>query len=345
MNEQANRLSESTREVLLGVAKLMEVPLSGLNKVSAENALKNDSVMGQIKSTLEDEDKIKELSKAFSEKGMKNTEFKLASGADSIVKRYNNIAKENKLTYQLSDMAVDNLINLDKKLAKEREIQKSEIHLEDTKVEVKNTITIKETILLELRNDKIYDLGGVDLNSNGMLVFSSIINNIKRLNGNILDIFVEISTDSEPVFTSEEEYDSSGNISLLKARIKNIADLFNKLEGDVKVRYREIPNNGSDVVGSRKFKEASGNEEELSVLRLKTSDFRYTKLLMTVSFKNEIGAEAKAEETVRDYRGDLIKKFAALRVKNTNPFPNKKITCKSNKKNDITDFNCHTFKD
>ena len=56
-------LEEGWKEVVLGTAMLMGVGLSGINKISAQNALKNDSVMSQIKQTLEDENKIKTIEK------------------------------------------------------------------------------------------------------------------------------------------------------------------------------------------------------------------------------------------------------------------------------------------
>ena len=53
-------LEEGWKEVLLGVALLMGVGLTGINKTMAQNALKDEQTMSQIKATLEDENKTRE---------------------------------------------------------------------------------------------------------------------------------------------------------------------------------------------------------------------------------------------------------------------------------------------
>jgi hypothetical protein len=102
LREQASRsslLTETTHEVVLGVAKLAGLKLSGHNETVAKNALNDAKTMGLIKSTLEDENKVKELVKKMEEKGMKDVESFLSKNVESIVKNYNQHAKTEKLDF------------------------------------------------------------------------------------------------------------------------------------------------------------------------------------------------------------------------------------------------------
>lgn len=102
LHEQTSRsslLTETTHEVVLGVAKLAGLKLSGHNDTVAKNALNDAKTMGLIKSTLEDENKVKELVKKMEEKGMKDVESFLSKNVESIVKNYNQHAKTEKLDF------------------------------------------------------------------------------------------------------------------------------------------------------------------------------------------------------------------------------------------------------
>jgi hypothetical protein len=102
LHEQTSRsslLTETTNEVILGVAKLAGLKLSGHNDTVAKNALNDAKTMSLIKSTLEDENKVKELVKKMEEKGMKDVEQFLSKNVDSIVKGYNEYAKAEKLDF------------------------------------------------------------------------------------------------------------------------------------------------------------------------------------------------------------------------------------------------------
>ena len=100
LNEQTNRLideqpkeilEEGFKEVLLGIAMLMGVGLSGPNAAVAQSALQNDATISQIKATLEDETKLKELVQDFAEKGMKNPDSLMAKNAQNIVDKFNKL--------------------------------------------------------------------------------------------------------------------------------------------------------------------------------------------------------------------------------------------------------------
>jgi hypothetical protein len=114
LHEQASRSSllvETTNEVVLGVAKLAGLKLSGQNEIIANKALNDAKTMGLIKSTLEDENKVKELVGKMEEKGMKDVESFLSKNVDSLVKKYNQYAKSEKLDF----ISKTNLLDLGSK--------------------------------------------------------------------------------------------------------------------------------------------------------------------------------------------------------------------------------------
>ena len=119
LREQETRskaiLSEGIKEVLLGVAKLMEVNLTGLNKDIAERALSDETIMSEIKNTLESEEKVEELKELLEKKGVKFPDKLLAKNAKKIMDSYNKIAEENNLTHRLDMAAGNNLTGQDEK--------------------------------------------------------------------------------------------------------------------------------------------------------------------------------------------------------------------------------------
>lgn len=102
LHEQVSRsklLNETTHDVVLGIAKLAGLKLTGTNEVIAKAALENDKTLGLIKSTLEDESKVKELVKKFEEKGMNDVGVFLSKNAELIVSGFNEKSKSNKLDF------------------------------------------------------------------------------------------------------------------------------------------------------------------------------------------------------------------------------------------------------
>jgi len=102
LHEQASRsnlLTETTHDVVLGIAMLAGLKLTGTNEIMAKNALENEKTLGLIKSTLEDQAKTKELVKKFEEKGMNDVGGFLSKNADSIVTGFNNKSKSDKLDF------------------------------------------------------------------------------------------------------------------------------------------------------------------------------------------------------------------------------------------------------
>lgn len=321
-NKDTELLEEGLKEVLLGVAKLLDVKLSGVNKVAAENALKDELVISEIKDILEDGNKIKELSKTFAEKGMKEPDLKLANNAKKIIDNFNKLSENKKL----NDKALANIESLSKELVREKEKAKK-------KAEKKKSILVKDTIKAKFNTDDVFIRDGHVLNSVGVNEITSIFDSIKSSGGTIISIKIESSTDSKLVVKHKSSEDPTGNITMATLRTKSIADLIDNTDDKIHITHREIPNNGSDIVSTKAFLEVEKDEEKLRKLRKKTAEFRYIELTIVSEFEGNISEEEKPEVFVKDYRSNLNKSDKKL------TYPNKKVKCSlSNKK-----INCSTI--
>jgi hypothetical protein len=312
--KDAEILEEGWREVVLGVSMLLGVGLTGPNKAIAQDALKNDETMAQIKSTLENREKTDELVDLLKQQGLKDPDSLLAKNAQNVVNKFNKLADENDLTYKVSTKVVDNLEKLSSELKQGYALKKSDIKTDTIKGDVKvntKSIVIKDTIEVSFGNDKTFVTGGYTISPEGVKEITDVLNDIKNTNGKIISANIESSTDAESVPKFRNENDPTGNIKLATLRTKSISDLLNNIDGEIDITHVEIPDNGSDVVNAKQFKSASSNPEELAKLRIKTSEFRYVKLTMVVEFESNVekGTVENPVDVVRNYRFELVKVF------------------------------------
>ena len=342
-NNNTQLLEEGWREVLLGVAMLMGVGLSGPNAAVAQNALQNNTTISQIKATLEDETKLKELAQDLAEKGMKNPDSLMAKNAQNIVDKFNKLASEKDETYKVSNKVVTNLQSLSQELGKGYAIKKLDIGSDTIKGQtITKTITVKDTVEVTLGNDNTFITGGFTLSYEGENAIKSTIDGIKKINGKLISAKIESSTDAESVPKFRNEQDPTGNIELANRRTKSVTDLLQSVDSEIKITHREIPNNGSDVVSAKQFLTTANNKEELKQLRDKTSEFRYVKLTLVFEVEQKVSEETAPETVVKNYRAELVRVFDIDKVKPPGgggipiTFGGKKIKCASSNK-------CFTF--
>ena len=112
VNKNSDILKENVKEIVFGVAKLMDLPLTGHNELIAKKALSNAESMKKIKDTLEDEDKTKELIELMKEKGMENSSTILNKKADKIISNFNKLSDKQNLGIKLNFFTENNLNDL-----------------------------------------------------------------------------------------------------------------------------------------------------------------------------------------------------------------------------------------
>lgn len=297
-------INESWREVVLGVAQILGVGLTGHNKILAQDALKNDSIMGEIKATLEDEDKLKELVDAFEAKGMKDPSKSLSTKAEKVIDTFNQISINNHLKHKLDTKVVNNLQALTGDKGKDYDFNDADVTVDSFKKNPDRLIKIQDTLEIKI-DDKIFVGDGFTLTPKGTDIITLAIKEIEKQGGGILGIEVETSTDSQPTLKFVKKVDHTGNIVLAHLRSKSVANLINTLDGSISLTHREIPNNGSNVVNSRDFQKYR-TDKKIDSLKEKTKEFRYIKLIITAIFESQ-EEDIEPPEVIKKYRGEIIK--------------------------------------
>lgn len=100
-------LTEASNEVVVGLASLAGLKLSGRNEIVAKNALKDENTLKAIKASLEDESQLAEIIKDMEEKGMKDVESFLLKNVDTIISKFNETSRINKLDFITKTNIVD----------------------------------------------------------------------------------------------------------------------------------------------------------------------------------------------------------------------------------------------
>lgn len=100
INNEKKIINEGWRDIVLGTAMLLGLPLTGQNKIVAQDALKNEKIMGNIKTTLES-DKLDDIAISLEEIGLKDALFKLKNNTKEIEIKYNKIASDNNIKNKL----------------------------------------------------------------------------------------------------------------------------------------------------------------------------------------------------------------------------------------------------
>lgn len=110
LHEHSNRslINEQDNEVVLGIASLAGLGLTGHNKIVADKALGKEDILSKIKSTLENKDKLKSIVDNFEEKGMENPNEFLSKNANKIKEKFNSLSNGKKLDF-LSMSILSNL--------------------------------------------------------------------------------------------------------------------------------------------------------------------------------------------------------------------------------------------
>ena len=94
-------LEKGYREAILCVAFMLGFNLTGLNKENVDKNIKDKNIMGQVKSILEDEEKIKKLVDGLEAKGMVDPLNRLKEKSSNLIKKYNEIAINNNIEDRL----------------------------------------------------------------------------------------------------------------------------------------------------------------------------------------------------------------------------------------------------
>jgi outer membrane protein OmpA-like peptidoglycan-associated protein len=295
--------------------------------------------MSQIKATLEDENKVAELSDLLEKKGMKNADEKLANNAEQVMDQFNKIAKNNKIKYHVDTKVVKNLQQLKGKLSQGYALKNAEMSTDTVQGQQAPTpISIIDTMEINLGSDNLFVTGGFTLSSAGKDTIKTAIEEIAKQGGKIQSVEIESSTDAEQIVKFITKDDPTGNIKLSNLRTQSITNELTQLGVNSNITHREIPNNGSDVVSTQEFKKYANNPKATEQLREKTADFRYVKIKIIATFSNDtIIPQDTPPSFIKHYRFELVKviessgKTLKRKTGKVVDFPHKKYKCKKPK--------------
>lgn len=327
-------LEEGWKEVVLGVAMMLGVGLTGQNKLMAQDAVKNATTMAQIKATLEDSSKVAELSDLLEKKGMKNADDKLADNAEHIMDQFNDIAEDNGIKYKVDTKVVTNLQSLKGKLNQGYALKNAEMSTDTVKsTQEKPNVLITDTMEINLGSDNLFVTGGFTLSPAGKDTIKIAIEEIIKQGGKIQSVEIESSTDAERVVKFITGDDPTGNIQLANLRTQAISNELGGLGVNTDITHREIPNNGSDVVNTQQFLKVAKDPKATAALREKTSEFRYVKLKIVATFDiPDTTANVDIPKLVQNYRFELVKVTEytgkTRKIKTTTHFKKKTFKCK-----------------
>ena len=335
LDESTQLLEEGWKEIVLGVAMMMGVGLTGQNKAVAQNAVKNSETMAQIKATLEDSSKTAELVDLLKQKGMKDPESKLAQNAEKVMDAYNRIAADDDIKYKVDTKVVTNLQSLKGKLGQGYAVKNSEISTDTVKTEEKAPITVTDTMEINLGSDNLFVTGGFTLSPAGEDTIKMTIDAIKANGGKIQSIEIESSTDAEEIQKFRTKEDPTGNIKLANLRTQSITNTLDSLGVNSNVTHREIPNNGAEVVSTQEFQKYAKDPKATAKLREKTSEYRYVKLKIIATFESDTVKNEPVLNVIKNYRFELVKVIESTgkthKIKSKTTFHHKKYKCSKKK--------------
>lgn len=348
LNEDAQLLEEGWKEVVLGIAMMMGVGLTGMNKVIAQDATKNAQTMAQIKSTLEDETKMKQVVDLLKQKGMKDPETKLANNAEKVMDTYNRIAADDDIKYKVDVKVVNNLQALKGKVGQGYALKGAEMS-QDTihQAGQPQSITVTDTLEIDLGTDNLFVTGGFTLSPAGIDTIAAAVNEIKAQGGKIESVEIESSTDAEEIVKFKSANDPTGNIQLSNLRTQSVVNEFTKLGVTDHITHREIPNNGSSVVSTQDFLKVAKDKKATAALRQKTAEFRYVKIKIVATFETQSEEPQTVDKVIQNYRFELVKVIESTgktaKIKTGAHFKHKKFKCHKKKHGKTIVDACTTF--
>ena len=286
-NEQL--IQESWKDIVLGIAMLAGVGLTGQNKAQAQQALRDVNILQKVENVLQSE-KLEQVIDSLEEAGMENAEERIYKNADKIEK---NLEKASfKITKQEKGQGIkihygkevlrDSVSTYDK-LAKKLKAgwALSEIDIDTLQQITQDTVhgeAIFDTVAVPFAVGDLFGAGEFILDSDAANEVSSIIDDIKSQGYSIIGIKISSSTDKQRVSDKlsnkliELGYDE-GNKGLSKIRNDQIKKaLINSNVPDSIIKQNIKWDQGRGEMGAATPQDPSARYVTLEIVAIKISD-------------------------------------------------------------------------
>lgn len=242
--------------------------------VSSEDIKKAEMVQQRLENG--DKDLLKLFSKADIELNRKNLET---------LKGFDLTSKPSK---------VSSVKGVENRLKQGYVLSKAEVS-QDTIWQVKpgEKVFIDTLVAMKYGGD-MFKTGSFDMRGEVINEIQKTINTIKEKGGTINKVYIESSTDKEPI--------KMGNEKLAQLRAQSIVDVLKELGVEVKMVIKTIPEQGPDVYTNT----MSPSEREET--RKQTAEFRYNKIVFDVTFEKEAQQDTRSiKDFVPKLRFEVIK--------------------------------------
>jgi len=309
-------LEEGWKEVVLGTAMLLGIGLSGANAQTANNALDNAQILQQIEQTL-DSEKIQKLAQTLEKAGYENAMEKIEKNAAKLEANFNKAAEKKGLELTLKMTDETDVKSIEDRLRQGYAVSDVIIKT-DTILPKDSVVLVQDTIDIDYNSDAMFITAGFELNDETTQDITQTIKDIENTGGKIVKVYIESSTDREPI--------QMGNEKLAQLRANSIKDLLesNGVEGDISITTKA--DSGPDMYSRTMSK------EQRQQARTETAQYRYTKVKIIVI----IPVKSSDNETVVKVVERLEVQLVKARIPSNSKTPNNgkhkksrgKLSCK-----------------
>jgi len=286
--DELESLDEGFKEIALAILMLAGGHLNAQNSNIAKKSLNNIEIVQQIDNTLNDADKLKVVIDKVSDK-LPQAGKLIQKNADKIKDKIENISnKQENKTKVVKTSDANELIN---RLRQGYAISNIQV-TQDTILPQGTIVGVQDVIELDWSSDNFFKTGTFNLTEASVDSLNGVMSQINESGGKILSMEIVSSTDKEPI--------KMGNEKLAQLRANSVKSEVNKsYEGEIKITT--LPNSGEDL-----YSKTMSNSERQEA-RKKTSEHRYVKIKLTVSYELESSKEETIYDIITKYDYELVK--------------------------------------
>jgi flagellar motor protein MotB len=294
LTEDVEFINEGFREVVLGVAMLMGLGLTGQNKANAQDALNDAKILQQIDSTLSGPN-IKQVADKMESMGLNNAMEVIQNNADEIKRNYASFANKRNIDPKLDLFTTKSQSMVQSKLKRGYAVSDIRLIKSDTILPKGSIVTVTDTIDYSFNSDQFFVTGTYNLRSESIDSLNAVIGDIKDMNGRVVSIVVESSTDTEPI--------KIGNERLSELRANSVISVISGMDlgEDVVVTKELKPNSGPDVYST------TMSSEERAQARVSTAPYRYVTVKIVAVFDIKVEEPETAPQIINQFEYDLVK--------------------------------------
>lgn len=289
-------IEEGFKEIALSLLMLAGVTLTGQNKAIAQNSLTNQEIIQKVNNVLSDTTQLNKLIDRIDNK-MPNAGELIQQNAEKIKSTIAYLdaknKKKDKVSYTTDTQKTTSPSVLRTRLSQGYAIS-DVIITRDTILPKGSSVIVQDTIDFKWSSDNFFNTGTFDLSVSTMDSISIVVNDIKLAGGKIVGVFIESSTDTEPIKMGNEQ------LSLLRAQ--SVENFMMTLDlTDAKFTTTTKPNNGPNLFEPGMTK---GDRVEA---RIKTAPYRYVTIRLVVVFEEEVKGGETAPQVIERHQYELVK--------------------------------------